>query len=197
MTRSHPDAITVPPFTLRPMQVTDVPSVMAVERQVYSRPWSDSGYVYELTGNELAHYQVLTARAGNRSASLIGYAGYWMMADEAHVSTVVVSPRWQGLRLGQLLMLDLLLRAHDRGACLATLEVRRSNHAAQALYWRLGFEIVGERPRYYADNREDALILTLAPLDAHHRAQLADSWQALSAHLAERRQELTDWVDAH
>jgi ribosomal-protein-alanine N-acetyltransferase len=197
MSRSHPETITLPPFTLRPMQVTDVPAVMAVERQVYAQPWSDSGYIYELTANELARYQALTARAGNRSALLIGYAGHWLIADEAHVSTIVVAPSWRRLGLGQLLMLDLLLRAHDRGACLATLEVRRSNRPAQALYLGLGFEVVGERPHYYADNREDALIMTLAPLDADNRADLQARWQELAARLAERQQELTERVAAH
>jgi ribosomal-protein-alanine N-acetyltransferase len=197
MSRRHPDAITLPPFTLRPMQLTDVPAVLAVESQVYPHPWSESGYVYELTANELAHYQVLMARAGNRSAILIGYAGYWLMADEAHVSTIVVAPDWQRVGFGQMLMLDLLLRAHDHGACLATLEVRRSNRAAQALYLRLGFEIAGHRRRYYADNREDALIMTLAPLDASHRADLLQRWQALTTSLSEQQQALTERVAAH
>jgi ribosomal-protein-alanine N-acetyltransferase len=46
------------------------------------------------------------------------------------------------------------------------LEVRAGNEAAQTLYRKFGFEVVGHRPRYYQDNHEDALLMTLAPLKA-------------------------------
>ncbi len=181
-----PDVILLPPFIIRPMHVEDIDAVMAIERRVYSQPWSVSGYVYELTENRLAHYDALLVAAGPGQTPLIGYIGHWLMADEAHISTIVIEPTWRRRRLGELLLVRALLRAHDQGACLATLEVRRSNQAAQALYRKLGFALVGERGRYYRDNLEDALIMTLSPLDAGSRAMLEQRWAELSEHVTRR-----------
>ena len=91
--------------------------------------------------------------------------------DEAHISTIAVSDDWRGRGLGELLLLNLLREAYDFSASLATLEVRRSNIVAQSLYRKYLFKLVGERKRYY-QGREDALIMTVKPLDKTYRSFL-------------------------
>jgi hypothetical protein len=61
--------------------------------------------------------------------------------------------------VGELLIISTLCEAIKSGAANATLEVRKSNHAARALYRKYGFNDIGIRRRYYADNREDAVIM--------------------------------------
>lgn len=100
---------------------------------------------------------------GGQSPNLIGLAGFWLMADEAHISTIAVHPDWRGLGLGEWLLLALLEAGQALGAETATLEVRPSNEPALALYQKYQFEEVGRRPRYYSDNDEDALIFTTPP----------------------------------
>lgn len=170
------------PFALRPMALDDVDEVMAIESLVYTRPWSARGYRHELTHNDLAHYQVLTVGAYNHTP-IVGYIGYWLVLDEAHISTVVIHPEWRGQGLGELLLLSALYAAIAQGAATATLEVRRSNLVAQLLYQKYGFEVVGERLRYYHDNHEDALIMTLTPLDERVQADLAQKWENLRRRL--------------
>jgi len=162
-----------PPLRLRPMTPADIDAVVALENAAYARERSRTGYEYELEHNDLAYYVVLTWGA----APIIGQTGHWLIGDEAHVSTIAVQPAWQGLGLGALLLLQLLTHACAQAAILATLEVRRSNLTAQKLYCQFGFEFVGERRRYYRDNGEDALLMTVTPLDAAYRARLA-AWQA-------------------
>ncbi|MEW5985682.1 MAG: ribosomal protein S18-alanine N-acetyltransferase [Chloroflexota bacterium] len=160
------DALRSPPspFHLRPMTTADLEAVSIIEEMAFSDPWPAAGYRREITENALARYRVLTMKEGGGMERLIGYHGYWMLADEAHISTIAVHPEWRGRGLGQLLLLDLLFMAYGEPATAATLEVRRSNTVAQSLYLKYGFAIVGERRRYYRD-REDALIMTAEPLD--------------------------------
>ena len=174
------------PFALRPMTLDDVDEVMAIESLVYTQPWSARGYRHELTHNDLAHYQALTVSDAPSRQQLIGYAGYWLVLDETHISTIVIHPEWRGLGLGELLLLNALQQASSQGATLATLEVRRSNLVAQLLYQKYGFEVTGERLRYYQDNHEDALIMTLTPLDERVQAALREKWDALRLRLQSR-----------
>lgn len=92
-------------------------------------------------------------------ASIIGFAGLWLMVDEAHVTTIAVHPDYRGHGVGELLLSALIDIAYDVGARVVTLEVRVSNHVAQNLYRKYGFRDAGVRRRYYSDNHEDALIM--------------------------------------
>ena len=121
---------------------------------------------------------MLTVQLGDQTAGLVGYSGYWLIAGEAHVSTIAVSPTWRGRGLGELLLLNMLLTAYRQAALLATLEVRKGNLVAQALYQKYRFEIVGERPRYY-QGKEDALLMTVEPLDRAYRSFLGNMQESL------------------
>lgn len=160
-----------PPFVLRRMTVADIDKVMAIELLVYPFPWTAEGYRYDLTENQLAYYEVLTYKE-----QVIGYVGYWLMADEVHISTIAVHPNWQRQGLGELLLLNVIRHAYIHQAYLVTLEVRRSNLPAQSLYQKQQFALVGERKAYYPNNREDALIMTLFPLDERHRTEVEQQW---------------------
>ncbi|MBE2201404.1 MAG: ribosomal protein S18-alanine N-acetyltransferase [Anaerolinea sp.] len=163
-----------PPYSLRSMTVDDIDVVRAIDRLSFPTPVKAGLYVHELTQNKMAHYQVLTA-----PEKIIGYTGFWMLADEAHVITIATHPKWRGRGLGELLLLNLLYLAGEAGATLATLEVRRSNTVAQALYQKYAFDVVGERPRYYQDTGDDALIMTVMLKDDYYARTLAQAKKAL------------------
>jgi ribosomal-protein-alanine N-acetyltransferase len=90
---------------------------------------------------------------------IIGFAGMWVLLDEAHVTTIGVRPDYQGRGLGELLFLELIDEAIRRMSTWVTLEVRVTNYSAQELYKKYDFSIQGRRPRYYSDNNEDAFIM--------------------------------------
>jgi ribosomal-protein-alanine N-acetyltransferase len=152
------------PYRLRAMRLSDISRVMVIERLIFPTPWKASAYEYEVAQNRLARYKVLTAQISDTPEQIVGYAGLWKLSDEAHVSTIGIHPDWQGKGLGELLLLDLLFVSFNISAALTTLEVRKSNTVAQALYEKYGFETVGERLRYY-QGTEDALIMTVERLD--------------------------------
>lgn len=144
---------------IEPMQLADIDAVHLIEAASFPVPWPDYAFRQELQTNRLAHY--LVVRVGDE---IVAYAGIWMMVDEAHITTFAVLPGWRRRGVGARLLLALMASARERGARVATLEVRVSNLPARMLYARFGFAPVGVRPHYYSDNREDALIMTSAPL---------------------------------
>jgi len=97
--------------------------------------------------------------ASTHQASIVGFAGLWLMVDEAHITTIAVHPDYRGKGLGELELVSLIDIAYQIGAKWVTLEVRVSNYVAQSLYRKYGFREAGMRRRYYSDNQEDALIM--------------------------------------
>jgi ribosomal-protein-alanine N-acetyltransferase len=92
-------------------------------------------------------------------ASIVGFAGLWLMVDEAHVTTIAMHPNFRRKGLGEYMLASLIEIAYDIGARWVTLEVRVTNYNAQNLYRKYGFSEAGVRHRYYSDNQEDALIM--------------------------------------
>ena len=90
--------------------------------------------------------------------AVVGFAMGLMQLDEAHVLDLAVAATERRRGVGTVLLQALLERLGERGAVGVTLEVRRSNAAALAMYRRLGFAVEGERARYYPDG-EDALLM--------------------------------------
>jgi ribosomal-protein-alanine N-acetyltransferase len=157
------------------MGLDDIPAVQVIERASFSAPWPANAYRTELETNKLAHY--LVVRVGSEIA---GFAGLWLMVDEAHITTFAIAPAWRRNHLGEWLLVAVMDAAIERRAAEATLEVRLSNLPARRLYEKFGFRPVGIRPGYYSDNNEDALIMTTEPLRSPD----------MVARLAQRRAEL-------
>jgi [ribosomal protein S18]-alanine N-acetyltransferase len=164
-------------LAIEPMRVADLPAVHDIERRSFSTPWPPHAYRTEIETNRLATY--LVVRAGR---VVVGYAGMWLMVDEAHITTFAVDPPWRRRRIGERLLLAMLDLAISRHAREATLEVRLSNVPARRLYEKYGFRPVGLRPNYYSDNGEDALIMTTDQLEGSAMAgRLAALREALEA----------------
>lgn len=140
--------------TFAEMTCEHLDEVLAIEQASFSTPWSRYAFTYELLENEFAHY--IVALAGGK---VVGYAGMWIILDEAHVTNVAVHPAYRRRRIGKRLMQELMRRAALLGARRMTLEVRTSNRAARRLYAALGFVERGRRRGYYTDTKEDAVIM--------------------------------------
>ena len=91
---------------------------------------------------------------------ILGFAGIWFMADEAHLANIAVREANRQQGIGELLLISIIKLAIERSARFITLEVRSTNKAAQSLYEKYGFVEVGIRRAYYTDNREDAVLMT-------------------------------------
>lgn len=152
---------------LRPMTLADLPQVEALDRIAFPTPWPENAFRYELTRNPHAICWV-----AEQSAQLVGDIVVWLVLDEAHIATLAVPGQLRQRGIGQRLLARALLLCHESGATSAMLEVRESNQAARGLYRKFGFEEVGLRKGYYQDTHEDAILMTLIPLDPDRLARL-------------------------
>lgn len=146
---------------IRPMRLDDLEQVQIIDRASFSMPWPPSSYRYELEENQFSFLFVAehTREAGKQR--VVGMIVVWMIMDEGHIATLAVLPEFRRKGISQRLLKAALVESVGRGARLATLEVRANNRVAQSLYRRFRFEVVGRRPRYYQDNQEDALVMTV------------------------------------
>jgi ribosomal-protein-alanine N-acetyltransferase len=142
-------------FLIRPARNEDVPVVAALEAHVFSDPWPAHLYMQEV-GQPLRFQRVVYTEDGYLAAYLFAC---WQV-DELHVLKVATHPLHEGRGLATSLMAEARLEAERAGARGLVLEVRPSNRRAIRLYRYLGYDVVGRRPRYYADG-EDALVMTL------------------------------------
>lgn len=141
-------------YVFRYMREEDIDQVLEVEHASFTLPWSREAFYNELHTNKFAVYIVL--EHDNR---IIGYCGVWIVIDEAHVTNVAVLPEYRGKKLGDAMMRKLIAVSREMGARSMTLEVRVTNHIAQSLYRKMGFQNGGIRKNYYSDNQEDALVM--------------------------------------
>jgi len=163
---TQPEPLVVHVMSMRRRHVR---SVLRIENQVYPRPWSMSLFLSELALRSTRAYFV--ARVGR---DVVGYGGLMLTADDGHVTTIAVDPRWQRHQIGTRLLLVLAREAIEREARSLTLEVRLSNRGAQELYRKFAFGPVGVRKNYYAETNEDALVMWAHEVDRPAYAKLLD-----------------------
>lgn len=158
----------------RRMTLADVPQVHAIELATFHTPWSYQSFVDEVTTNKCARYVV-----AEEDGEIIAYAGAWLAFEEGHITNIAVKQSKRGQGIGEGVTLALKQYAANLGVQYLTLEVRRSNVAAQNLYKKLGFIELGVRKRYYEDNNEDAFLYVCQDMpDVDPDFEEADSEEA-------------------
>jgi ribosomal-protein-alanine N-acetyltransferase len=151
-----------PPFGFRRMRLDDLDRVMEIEKDGFTHPWSA-----DLIRREMVHdwstllvaTETRAGPAGLPAEAIVGFIVYWLVHDELHVLNIATAAEERRKGVARALMEEAAARGRRGGAVLATLEVRRSNHGALALYRSLGYRQVGVRPNYYVDEGEDAIVM--------------------------------------
>jgi ribosomal-protein-alanine N-acetyltransferase len=181
-------------YAVRPMTAQDVAQVSSLERIVFPEITPPTSFAREL-GNRMARYLVAVETAktppapqqqaqepsllhrllrrlkpeqaptATEAARIVGYVGVWNIAGEAHIVSIGVLPELRRQGIGELLLISAIEHAQRSNMGVVTLEVRVSNLAAQQLYGKYGFSVVGRRARYYSHNNEDAYIMTTQPIN--------------------------------
>jgi ribosomal-protein-alanine N-acetyltransferase len=193
-------------YHMRPMAEADIAQVADIEAESFPTTWPRTAYKRELS-NRLARYVVLVDRShptvtvpAKRKSRfsfgpfrpketplpvsndyIVGYVGIWLMVDEAHVVAIAVRESYRRRGLGEMLLAEAVETALSNAQENVTLEVRRSNTSAQALYEKYRFLKVGVRKRYYSDNHEDAIIMSTPPIQhenyKEHLAYLREAFE--------------------
>lgn len=141
--------------TIALMKEEDIDEVLEVSSLSFSVSWSKSSYIQELS-NSVAKYFI--AKVDNK---VIGFAGTWIVLDEAHITNIAVHPDFRKHGIASKLLEALISYCKEHGCIAFTLEVRSGNKAAKGLYEKHNFKQEGIRKGYYEDNKEDAIIMWL------------------------------------
>jgi ribosomal-protein-alanine N-acetyltransferase len=145
---------------IRKMVMADVPDVHAIDVGSFTLPWPERSLRFEVSDNPAARCWV-----AELDGAVVGMMVLWQIVDEAHIATLAVHPDFRRRGIAKRLLVHALQAAYLEGGRSTYLEVRESNQAAQAMYQKFGFEEVGRRMRYYKDNGEDAILMTLKELE--------------------------------
>jgi ribosomal-protein-alanine N-acetyltransferase len=201
-------------YLIRPMKYEDIPQVAQIDREAFPGEWvfrSHSSYKRDLD-NSSVRYVVACAEKGvsesggqamqkrpwfkrlfsydrylNTSENIIGFTGFWMMMQEAHIIAIGVRDGYRRLGIGEGLLISTIELAAILNASVVTLEVRASNEIAQELYKKYGFQVVGKRSRYYSSNGEDAIIMSTDNIGS---LSFQASFQQLKKAHAQRHREI-------
>ena len=216
--------ITAVRYALRPMVFGDIPQAVSIERESFPTLWPQTTYRRELQNRLARYIVAVEVSEASLPAPppaperpggwreavrrllgtepqppptselILGFVGLWLMVGEAHIVTLAVREAYRRRGIGETLLIAALEVATRNGQETMTLEVRRSNEAAQALYEKYGFLRVRVRPRYYSDTQEDAILMSVGSLqspeygdkfrrlkEAHHR-RWGDAVASLPAH---------------
>lgn len=140
-------------MTIRPATQADLPMILNIEKLSFASPWTEAHFQYELQENPYAY--VLVAKA---EGHLVGYIDFWITFQQAQINNLAVAPTLRQHGIGKMILLDAMDRIKKANCESITLEVRVSNHIAQQLYRKQGFQILLTKPKYYADG-EDAYLM--------------------------------------
>ena len=138
---------------IRLMTAEDVPAVATIEKDCFSEPWSEQGFLDGM--NNSAVFLV----AENENGEVTGYIGMYVMAPEGEITNVAVSKDGRGNGIGAALVEAMQQWAVEHGVERIVLEVRVSNAPAIHVYEKRGFTTIGVRKNFYRLPTEDAGIM--------------------------------------
>ena len=141
-------------MVIEKMMEKDVDEVLAIEQDVFPSPWTRRVFLEKLDDDD-SHFIV-----AREKEKLIGYGGFFMVGKAARLENLAVHPDFRRRGVATKLLKELFTMVKANGGDEMTLEVRPGNQEAQNLYKKFGFTILGRRPEFYGDNREDALVMS-------------------------------------
>ena len=139
-------------------QADELEPILAIEQRSFRWPWGRLSFEGELSCQNACNY-VVKSGANGTGEQVIAYAFFRRAADELHLLKIAVSPTWRGHGIATRLLERCFAIGAYQGATSVHLEVRPSNTPAIELYLKLGFEVIGRRHKYYAETKEDAVLM--------------------------------------
>ncbi|MEN8689538.1 MAG: ribosomal protein S18-alanine N-acetyltransferase [Desulfobacterales bacterium] len=146
----------MPGWSIVTLDESHIDGIIAIEEASFRQPWQRISFLDELSCREALDVVVLDPFGGQ----IVAYACLRLTLDEIHLLKIAVAPRWRRRGIATWLLDYCFELAQRRKARKVYLEVRRSNGSAIDFYSKIGFQIIGTRPKYYTDTGEDALIMT-------------------------------------
>ena len=145
--------------------MADIERVSEIDQISFSLPWPKNSFTFEIQRNPASRSWVAELQIGADAKVIAGMIVTWLIVDELHIATIATDPAYRQLKIALKLMVHSLCSASAEGAQKSFLEVRKGNLAARSLYQKLGYTEDGVRLRYYQDNHEDAILMSLQSIN--------------------------------
>lgn len=139
---------------IRKMTSVDIDAIVALEHDLFTSPWDEDAYHYEIEKNAFSTILIL-----ENDFEIVGYIGMWLLGDQTQITTLGIKKSYQGNGYAKILMAKCEEITKSLGYRNITLEVRVSNHRAIKLYEKCGFKHAAVRKNYYQDTHEDASMM--------------------------------------
>ena len=147
-------------MNIRRMTLDDIAQVVAIDQASFSLPWPERSFRFEVNDNPSSR-----AWVAESEGRVTGMIVAWLLVEEAHIATIATHPDFRRQGIAGRLLIHTLFEMKKEGANHSALEVRAGNIAVQEMYHKFGFVESGQRPHYYRDNNEDAILMTLRELE--------------------------------
>ncbi len=138
---------------IREALLTDIDDIAFIEEECFSTPWSRKSLSESISHTP---WHFLVAVCGDK---IVGYGGVYLILDEGQISNIAVLGSYRGRGIGYAILKGIIELCSQKECTRITLELRKSNEVARALYEKCGFSVVGERPRFYSNPTEDAILM--------------------------------------
>ena len=145
-------------YTVRKIRMEDLDVVLELQRRSFAHPWSAELFKREMT-HDWSTILLAEERVARTEPRIVGFLIYWLVHDELHILNLATAPEHRRKGVARALLEATVENGRRHRCAMATLEVRRSNDAAIALYRSMNFRSVGIRPNYYVDEGEDAIVM--------------------------------------
>lgn len=142
------------------MRESDIKEAHEIEVASFTTPWSEFLFLKDVKENPNSVFL-----AAKEDGKIVGYGGFWIILDEMNIVNLAVRSSDRKKGIGSRILTELLKEGMQKGAKVATLEVRESNLAAQKLYEKFGFKVIAIRKKYYQDKDENAVVMWLNPVE--------------------------------
>jgi len=145
------------PFSIRRMKKSDLEEILSIEKKSFLSPWSRTAFENEIQADY--SYPLILISSNASQSQILGYLCCWLILNECHILNLSIHTDFQRKGLASKLINHLFEFCQKKGVHTIYLEVRTSNHKAISFYKKNGFEVYGQRKRYYTDTGEDALLM--------------------------------------
>jgi [ribosomal protein S18]-alanine N-acetyltransferase len=146
-------------LVIRQAKADHIPAIMRLERSSNDAAhWSEQQYQSLIEANTGEISTLALVAECEPKSTIVAFLIARQIGPDWELENIVVDQEMRGRGIGTRLLNRLLDRAQQANSDAVFLEVRESNHAARALYRKLGFEQIGSRKSYYSNPLEDAIL---------------------------------------
>lgn len=152
------DRFTRRAFSIGHLTPCHAPDLFRIEQESDYCLWKESAFFHEFELSFSSRYGLFLG--SSRCREPVGFLFAHLVLDEVQVANLGLRRIYRGCGIGRAFCQKVFSDLERRGYRRISLEVHDSNVRARSLYRRIGFQVDGVRRGYYAERKEDAILMS-------------------------------------